>query len=685
MKASLLKKIIAIIFISIFSSGTVNALDRIIIKYKVDNTPQNLNSNSINKSQLNLLRNKPLSISTISQISQISGVSAQEINQIANGGHVIKFNRELSTNELNTIVQKLKVNSNVSYVEIDKLLKPALLSTANPLQWDMLGTSVYSGLLGYGNAVGDDFAALHTLWNNLYPSLSPGNGVVVAVIDTGYTPHPAFINNLVTYTGACSSLNGTTNSQCYGYNFISDCRIAGSCPATQTKSININPAPDGLDLGDFISNNDANTSFFSGCSVDTSSWHGSHVTGTIVANNYNNSSGILGGAYGAKVLPLRVLGKCGGYTSDIANAIYYAVNDYPGLTNPNPAKVINMSIGGYETCSSDLTMQNAINDAVAKGAIVVVAAGNSGDDIANYVPAGCNNVISVAAKAKDNSLAWYSNYGNTTITASGGGAYSPSLSDPAEIYSSIWSSSNAFNSHDIAIYAHYEGTSMATPHVSAAVADLIAFLITQNQTYSYSKIVNILQGTASQDYTGGPTNTFGGVKTGMLDAGSALTYATNNFTNVLTPANNSVSLGVSGVSTVLFTNNTSNLISVANAKITGLTAVSILSDGCANTALKANNSCGVSISSGNLGTSSITASSTQDGILSLVDTNGNVISSMSILYTAPSSNNSTTSPVSSGNNGGGCAMVQNGNDYSLLLLLILLSIVYVRKKLASKN
>ena len=165
------------------------------------------------------------------------------------------------------------------------------------------------------------------------------------------------------------------------------------------------------------------------CTVSNSSWHGTHVAGTIAALG-NNNAGVIGGAYNAKILPVRVLGKGGGYLSDIANGIMWAAGvtcnrTYP---NPNPAKVINMSLGGAGTCGA--TMQNAITAAVAAGAVVVVAAGNSNADVANFQPASCANVITVAAIARDGSRAAYSNFSspatnttnptNVTLAAQGG-------------------------------------------------------------------------------------------------------------------------------------------------------------------------------------------------------------------------------------------------------------------------
>ena len=112
---------------------------------------------------------------------------------------------------------------------------------------------------------------------------------------------------------------------------------------------------------------------FVGCDVLDSSWHGTHVAGTIGANA--NGVGVVGIDWKAKILPVRVLGKCGGFLSDIVDGVRWAAGlPVPGvLANPNPAKVINIRIGGPGACT--ITYQNAINSVVAAGVTVVVTAG----------------------------------------------------------------------------------------------------------------------------------------------------------------------------------------------------------------------------------------------------------------------------------------------------------------------
>ena len=205
------------------------------------------------------------------------------------------------------------------------------------------------------------------------------------------------------------------------------------------------------------------------CSDDPSSWHGLHVTGTIGATS-NNSTGVSGIDWNCRILPVRVLGKGGGYSSDLADAIVWAsggsVNGVPN--NSNPAKVINMSLGGVGSCPTEV--QNAINYAVSRGISVIVAAGNNNSDASGFWPCNCSGVMCVAAVDRDGNRASYSNYGSNVFISACGGSSS----------GLIWSTLNTGTTTPIPspsgdTYAGYAGTSMATPHVSGVVSLMIGF------------------------------------------------------------------------------------------------------------------------------------------------------------------------------------------------------------------
>ena len=281
---------------------------------------------------------------------------------------------------------------------------------------------------------------------------STGSGVVVAVIDTGVRPHVDLKANLLA-----------------GYDFIS---------TTQVSNDGNGRDADAYDPGDSVAAGFCGT----GSAASNSSWHGTHVAG-IIAATAGNGAGVAGVAYGAKVLPLRALGRCGGYTSDIADAMVWAVGgSVAGLpVNPTPARVLNLSLGGRNAC--DTTTQNAINTARAKGAVVVVAAGNENTDVSTSSPANCAGVIAVAAVGKGGGKASYSNTGTgVTIAAPGGDS-------GAGIVSTLNAGTSAPGADN---YVAYMGTSMATPHVAGVAALMLAV----NKNLTPDQVASLLKSSA---------------------------------------------------------------------------------------------------------------------------------------------------------------------------------------------
>ncbi|MEM6901551.1 MAG: S8 family serine peptidase [Pseudomonadota bacterium] len=216
------------------------------------------------------------------------------------------------------------------------------------------------------------------------------------------------------------------------------------------------------------------------------SYHGSHVAGTIGAAATNNGAGVAGGSWDVTLVPVRALGKCGGRLSDINDAIRWAGGVIPAegpageeVWNENPADIINLSIGLFESCPASL--QDAIDTVVERGAVVVAAAGNARLSTELYSPGGCANVITVAAGDARGHITPYSNFGpEVDIIAPGGDLSRDDDMDgrPDGILSTkpakFCTDPVTGESVDNCYYALEQGTSMAAPHVSAALALIAA-------------------------------------------------------------------------------------------------------------------------------------------------------------------------------------------------------------------
>ncbi|MFC7928328.1 S8 family peptidase [Streptomyces cinereoruber] len=328
-----------------------------------------------------------------------------------------------------------------------------------------------------------------------------GSGVTVAVIDTGYAAHSDLAANVVS-----------------GYDFISssgDARDGNGRDA------------DAKDEGDW---NATDNECGLGSKASSSSWHGTHVAGTIGAVT-SNAKGIAGIAYNAKIQPVRVLGKCGGSSADIADAITWASGGtVPGVpANPTPAKVVNLSLGGASsTCPS--VYQTAINGAVARGTTVVVAAGNSNANTSGFTPANCSNVITVASTSREGNRSYYSNYGTVVDVSAPGGETRRATDTPGTvttpengILSTLNSGSTTQSTEN---YKPYQGTSMAAPHI----AGLAALLKSAKSTLTPADIESAIKANARPL----PGTCSGGCGAGIADA----TKTVNAVTTTTPPAGN---------------------------------------------------------------------------------------------------------------------------------------------------
>jgi serine protease len=392
----------------------------------------------------------------------------------------------------------------------------SILTTEEQTRWQMLQTlemlAVHPDIL-YAEPNWRRYASLSEINDPLYPAQwhydtinaeqaweamdSRGSAnVTVAVIDTGVLlDHPDLSSNLVD-----------------GYDYVGD----GSSREAEDDDPN--------DPGDKTING------------QRSSFHGTHVAGTIAASAANEQGGV-GVAANVKIMPVRVLGKNGGFSSDIIAGVCFAAQmtnaDNGICENSNQAEkaadIINLSLGG-EFFSN---IEQAVYDAVtAKGIIVIAAAGNESTDQPFY-PAAYDKVISVSAINRNLEQARYSNFGPTIDVAAPGG--------DSSVDRGILSTLGDDRSEPTTFtYGSLQGTSMAAPHVAgvAALMKSIKPSLNHNEFLGYLNAGNLTQDLGAE----GRDDIYG---MGLIDAHKAVLKVLQDSTPQILSSNNNLFFNVS--------------------------------------------------------------------------------------------------------------------------------------------
>ena len=391
-----------------------------------------------------------------SHLANIATVSLRVERQLSGKAHLIQLDKAVSAEEAQSLAAKLADNPEIESAEPDLLMQAHGMTpndpgySSSPGQWHFM-MPISSNLGG---------ADLPPAWD-----ITLGSGAIdVAVLDTGYRPH------------------SDLQAMLPGYDFVSSVTMANDGNGRDA---------DASDPGDFVRANECGN----GWPAARSSWHGTHVMGTIAALMNNGLYGT-GMAPNVRIVPVRVLGKCGGYTSDIIDGMRWAAGlSVPGAPkNVYPARIINLSLGLAGSCSR--AFQAAINDVNAAGAIVVVSTGNGGYSEVNQ-PANCTGTIAVTAHSIDADSADYANLGVQTLISAPGGGCGTLAQSCIEFYSSnglgIYSLGNTgTNSPVVDGYSIKYGTSMAAPHVAGA----IALLLSLNPSLSRDEIASVLRASA---------------------------------------------------------------------------------------------------------------------------------------------------------------------------------------------
>jgi serine protease len=404
-------------------------------------------------------------------LSKTANVPMTVFRPMSGDGYVIKLDLPVTLSEARVIAERLMRNdSSVEFAEPDRILFPLATTPTDPdylsYQWHYFAPA--GPYLGGAN--------LPEAWDVTKGSTA----ITVAVIDGGYRPHADL---------------GTVLP---GYDFISDIAIANDGDGRDA---------DAMDPGDWVAANECGV----GTPASNSIWHGTHVAGTI-AEKMNNGIGGTGIAPNVNILPVRFIGKCGGYMSDAVDGMRWAAGlAVPGVpVNPNPAHVLNMSVGTSGSCSA--TFKSAVDNVVTAGKVIVAASGND-YAIGVLQPANCVGVIAVTAHGIDGVNASYANIGTETAISAPGG-------DGLGVYG-VYSLSNTGTTVPVAdSYGFKIGTSMAAPHVSGVVA----LMLSVKPSLTPAQIRSYLQSSARPHPAGSLCATLyaGLCGSGLLDAAGAL-------------------------------------------------------------------------------------------------------------------------------------------------------------------
>lgn len=342
-------------------------------------------------------------------------------------------------------------------------------------------------------------------WNVTLGSAS----IVVADVDTGVIfSHPDLVNKLYP-----------------GYDFIDD---------TFTANDRNRRDSDASDPGDWTTFNECDD----GGDAADSSWHGTQTSGLIGAQA-NNGTGMAGVGYNVSLLPVRVLGKCGGYDSDIIAGMLWAggVSNSPNA-NPHKARVLNVSLGSDGACDSAYI--DAMQQLTAANVVVVAAAGNSAG-LAVGVPANCPGVIAVAGIRHAGSKVGYSNIGpEVTVAAPAGNCVN--LQGDC-LYPILTTTNTGTRGPSSNTYSDSTNISVGTSFATPLVAGTVALMLSANPSLTPAQVKSMLKSTArpfpstnadptvplcrapdenEQDECICTTSTCGA---GMLDAGAAVRAA----------------------------------------------------------------------------------------------------------------------------------------------------------------
>jgi serine protease len=428
-------------------------IQRVIVKFRTSSTAGRVQAQAVGD--------------PVATLATRSRLSLKETHPIASGLHVMHVEPQISGESLAATLANLRADPAVEYAEPDQRRYPHAVpdDTLFPNQWFLQSTQA-SGI----DAVG--------AWDTTMGS----SGVVIAELDTGVRfDHPDLRNS-------------RANRLLSGYDFVSADPGGGFLTANDGDGRD----PDPSDPGDWITTADtSNNAHFGSCTVANSSWHGTRVAGILGAIT-NNSMGVAGITWKNWILPVRVLGKCGGYDSDVIAGMLWAagvhVDGVPD--NPYPAKIINMSLGSTGTCPA--SYQTAIKQIVSLGVLIVVSAGNEGGPV--DAPANCGGVAGIAAVRQIGTKVGFSSLGpEIALSAPGGNCVNTTAGQPC-LFSIDTTINTGTQGPGTNTYTDQTNFNVGTSFSAPIVAGIAGLMVAVNGNLNAAQLIARLQEGATRPF-----------------------------------------------------------------------------------------------------------------------------------------------------------------------------------------
>jgi len=396
------------------------------------------------------------------EISKAWTVSERSTSLAKRTGLVIQLKRQISDRMLASrvelagasreqVLERLRQDPQVEYVALDRRRYPHATNPNDTLfsgQWYLKATEV---------------SAVNAI--NAWDDGQGANGVIVAVLDTG-----------VLYDHPDLGRGDRGGKLLPGFDFVS-----GVAQANDDSGRDDNPS----DPGDWVLDSELSNPGLSGCEVTNSSWHGTRVAGMIGALT-NNTIGVAGLSWNSFILPVRVLGKCGGTDSDIIAGMRWAAGLHvSGVTdNPTPARILNLSLGATSPCEPSYL--DVIQELTAHKVLVVISAGNEGTMVSS--PANCPGVAAIAAIRHAGSKVGFSNLGPEVAIAAPGGNCVNINGGPC-LFSLDTTSNNGTTTPGTHIFTDQFNYNLGTSFSAPIISGIAALMLSRNNNLSTTQLL----------------------------------------------------------------------------------------------------------------------------------------------------------------------------------------------------